>query len=56
VDPAEAARMAAHLAGHCRHAGEAVGQAAVDVVLFAHGRDGLAVVDVRQVGLGVQVR
>jgi hypothetical protein len=28
----------------------------VDVALLADGRDGLAVVDVRQIGLSVQVR
>ena len=41
----------AHLSGDCGHAGEAVGEAAVDVVLFADGRDSLAVIDVRQIGL-----
>jgi len=56
VNAAEAARVAADLPGRRGHAGEAVGQAAVDVALLADGRDGLAVVDVRQIGLSVQVR
>ena len=41
------------LSGDCGHAGEAVGEAAVDVVLFADGRDSLAVIDVRQIGLSL---
>ena len=43
----------AHLSGDCGHAGEAVGEAALDVVLFADGRDSLAVIDVRQIGLSL---
>jgi len=43
-----------NLSGDCGHAGEAVGEAAVDVVLFADGRDSLAVIDVRQIGLSLK--
>jgi len=54
VDPAETAGvMAADLSGHRGHAGEAVGQAAVDVILFTDRRYSFAVVDVRQIGLKI---
>ena len=56
MNAAEAARVAADLASHRSHTREAIGQAAVDVVLFAGGRDSLAVVVVRQIGLSLQVR
>jgi hypothetical protein len=54
VDPAETAGVvAADLPGHRGHAGEAVGQAAVDVILFTDRRYSFAVVDVRQIGLKI---
>jgi hypothetical protein len=54
VDPAETAGVvAADLPGHRGHAGEAVGQAAVDVILFTDRRHSFAVVDVRQIGLKI---
>ena len=59
VHPAETARMAAYqtsLACHCSHAGQAVCQASVDVVFFTNGRDSLAVINIRQIGLSLQVR